>query len=189
MQPLYVILRFVQSVCRHWGTLMTGGLLWALLLVYTHYIGHDVPHWMFWAVTVFFGVAAFFLAWRDEWTARDHAERRVAELENKLKPKLAFVLQDNCCRFARTMMIGVGNEGSKTVRNASVYVTIPNLGVTDKVLSWAAQSRQETLDIHPSHHHHTAYFASVGDVGNKFYFQFAYGNLEVSSGTYPRRCG
>lgn len=82
------------------------------------------------------------------------------------------------------MMIGVGNEGSKTVHDASVYVNVPSLGIADKVLKWAAPDQPEKFDIHPSGHHHTGYFASVGDVGGKFYFQFGYGNLEVSAGTY-----
>ena len=184
MQAFKLIPHFIQSVCSHWGTLMTGGIVWAGLLVYTRYTGHDVPPYVFWGVTVLFGVAAFFLAWKDESMARDRAALRVAELEDQLKPKLAFVLRDGCCRFAATMMIGVGNEGSKTVHDASVYVDIPSLGITDKVLKWATPERPEKFDLHPSGHHHTDHFASVGDVGDKFYFQFGYGNLEVPPGTY-----
>ena len=29
--------RFVRAVVKHWGTLMTGGAVWALLLVYERY--------------------------------------------------------------------------------------------------------------------------------------------------------
>ena len=29
--------RFVRAIVKHWGTLMTGGAVWALLLVYERY--------------------------------------------------------------------------------------------------------------------------------------------------------
>jgi hypothetical protein len=182
--PFHLIWRFVRSVGSHWGALKTGGIVWAVLLVYTFSTKHDVPPFGFWGVTALAIVAAVFLAWKDQWDERERLALRVVELEKRLRPKLKFVLVENCCRYAATMLIGVGNEGTKSVRNASVYVDIPSLGITNRVLRWLGPSHPETLDIHPGGHHHTDHFASVGDVGEKFYLQFGYGNFEATPVTY-----
>jgi hypothetical protein len=59
------ILEFIVTVSRHWGRLMTGGFIVAVVGVYEHLTGRGIFGWPLWSAITVALFISFFLAWRD----------------------------------------------------------------------------------------------------------------------------
>jgi hypothetical protein len=122
-----------------------------------------------------------------ERTGKEALAGSVRALQEELKPRLEFVVENCCHPTGPGMLVGVANPSMRTTHKALVYATIPQLGVVDRVLQWSGMARDESFDIHHAplpRHHHTNSFASVGDRPGEFFFHFAYGHEQVATGTY-----
>jgi hypothetical protein len=112
------------------------------------------------------------------------------ELEDVLKPRGEIVLINDCCVKSGMglVAIGVAAKPSKSLLAASVYADIASVGYQNRVLAWAnpRPDPEKAIDIHPGQHHHTQWFAVVGDPpGNRFHFSLGYESpQEVSAGRY-----
>ena len=71
------ILQFLESVFKHWGALLTGGVLIAILSIYQG-TGHSVSPWLYGVGALVAFLPAAFLAWNKQ---RDRAETS----ENQLR--------------------------------------------------------------------------------------------------------
>jgi hypothetical protein len=81
----------------------------------------------------------------------------------------------------------VEHSNLKSLRTASVYVDIPALGLTNRVLAWAhpTPDPERTVDIHHGRHHHTEPIAAVGPTSGLFYLRVGYGQpVTVGPGRY-----
>jgi hypothetical protein len=72
---------FITSVCRHWSSLVTGGIFIALLSIYQG-TGHTVSSWFFTVIGVVALLFACFRAWDEQY------ERAEAETARNAKPEL-----------------------------------------------------------------------------------------------------
>ena len=76
------LIEFWRAVVGYWGSLLTGGIVIALLWLYEHYKGQSVP-WR--AIAVIAGLAllvAVFLSWREQyrgWIAERQYRSRAAD--------------------------------------------------------------------------------------------------------------
>lgn len=177
---------FIHALGGRWFTAMSGPLSvpFAFLALFLGNTGLKV---LFGVLAVTCAVFSSYWVWRQERQRANSSAKRVEQLEERMTPRLIFVLRDGCCRRASGILtIGVGNENPRTVEDASVYVAIPRLQVNDRVLPWASPDErpQETLSVHQGGHHHTGVFASVGDLPGQFFFHFAYGHVSVEPGEY-----
>jgi hypothetical protein len=83
-----MILRFVGAVFGHWVSLMTGGAIALALVLYERITGGEVALSIYWAIAAFTVLAATFMAWRDEYVARDAAQKRLDEREKRRTVRL-----------------------------------------------------------------------------------------------------
>lgn len=58
-------LKFIVAVARHWGVLVTGGVLIGVVSLWQN-TGHLVPHYVSWSIAVIGLVIAFYRTWREE---------------------------------------------------------------------------------------------------------------------------
>jgi hypothetical protein len=58
-------LKFIVAVARHWGALVTGGVLIGIVSLWQN-TGHVVPHYVSWSIAVIGLVIAFYRTWREE---------------------------------------------------------------------------------------------------------------------------
>jgi hypothetical protein len=58
-------LSYLNSVRKHWGTLVTSGAGIGVLGIWQS-TGHFVPHWVYWSVGCIGLVVAFYKTWPDE---------------------------------------------------------------------------------------------------------------------------
>jgi hypothetical protein len=175
---------FIRALLRRWQAYMTGGLVIALVALWEHYARKSVAGSLFgWGAIGFLAVAVF-LTWRAEHRTAKSANQQMMDFQ---KARPIFVMRE-CCRSNPSLaIIGVANLNPKTVRNALVYIDIAALQITDRVLAWAGQEADEGLDLHQgpiSRHHHTFWFASVGDNAGQYFVHTAYGNHQVEAGKY-----
>jgi hypothetical protein len=89
--------QFAWAVATHWGGFMTGGLLWAGVLIYERYYGRNIPSLAFYGVAIVLIVRSFFQAWRDE---KRRADRVVGE-RDALKAKVDRRQEDRDAAAAR----------------------------------------------------------------------------------------
>jgi len=71
--------QFLIAVVRHWGALVTGGVVIGLLWLWQG-TGHTVKPWVFWLVAVVALFIASFKAWNDQFNAREAAEKTIQKL-------------------------------------------------------------------------------------------------------------
>jgi hypothetical protein len=60
------IWEFIVAVARQWSTIVTGGFIAALILLYEHKTGEPIAGRLFWIAVITSLVIAVFLAWRKE---------------------------------------------------------------------------------------------------------------------------
>ncbi len=147
-----------------------------------------------WLKTLFALLAITCAAFACYWVWRHERQRKLAlfegveQLEERLKPKLVFVMQECCRRHWSLGVVGVANPNPVTVEDARVYVSIPELQIDDRVVNWAGMGADENLDIHQaplSRHHHTSCFVSAGDSPGQFFLHPAYGPAQtIEAGRY-----
>ena len=117
------------------------------------------------------GGFACYWVWREERLVR-------TSLQDRLKPRLVFVIEECCRRQATLARVGVANTSPVSVEDARVYITIPSLQIDDRVLTWAGMKPDEGWNLHPgprSSHAHTAPFVLAGDQPGRFFIQLGYG--------------
>lgn len=59
---MWLPLKFLAAVLRHWGVIVTGGVVIGLLSIWQN-TGHVVGHWVYWLVAVIGLVIAFYRTW------------------------------------------------------------------------------------------------------------------------------
>ncbi len=74
--------KFIAAVVRHWGSLLTGGVIIATLQA-AEWLGLPVPRWTYLVVIGFALLSAFFLSWSEQVTRVEQAEKRNLELEGR----------------------------------------------------------------------------------------------------------
>ena len=60
------IWEFIVAIARQWSTIVTGGFIAALILLYEHKTGEPIAGRLFWIAVITSLVVAVFLAWRKE---------------------------------------------------------------------------------------------------------------------------
>jgi hypothetical protein len=75
---------FLWSVIDHWGSLMTGGIIIAIIVVIEHYLGKSLTWGIFLAVALLFFTYASYLAWDDEHTKLRNTEQQLATEREQL---------------------------------------------------------------------------------------------------------
>ena len=89
-QTLRELAVFISASVRHWGVLVTGGVLVASVVVYEHVTGRAISGSFFWGAIGASLFAAFFLAWRDErrklqiLEAQINAAEKIKQIGDKL---------------------------------------------------------------------------------------------------------
>ncbi|MGO9008975.1 MAG: hypothetical protein ACLQPN_02645 [Bryobacteraceae bacterium] len=73
---------FCVAVSRHWGSLVTGGVIIGALGIWQG-TGHSVHSWVYTVVAGCGFVIAFFKAWSDQSDRAERAERRIVELQGR----------------------------------------------------------------------------------------------------------
>ena len=73
-----LLVLFLWSVIDHWGSLMTGGIIIAIIVVIEHYLGKSLTWGRFLAVALLFFTYASYLAWDDEHTKLRNTEQQLA---------------------------------------------------------------------------------------------------------------
>jgi len=84
-------LEFIVAVLRQWGTLVTGGFIVGLIVLYEHASGRQIAGWVFWIAVIISLLVAFFLVWRKErlmverlsrgGEVRDHLSRSLTAID------------------------------------------------------------------------------------------------------------
>jgi hypothetical protein len=95
IQNMRRLLEFTIAVVRHWGALVTGGVLIGALGTWQS-TGHTVKPWVYWLVAIVALFVAFFRAWKDK------AEQLDGASANKTKPIGSSEWRDLADRFAKT---------------------------------------------------------------------------------------
>jgi hypothetical protein len=80
---------FVKAVWDHWVMVLTGGVASVAALLHAQYGPDRIPNWIFWSIAGVFLLVAFFLAWRNEHSARLKAEHHTPSLDYEAIEKLA----------------------------------------------------------------------------------------------------
>lgn len=86
--------QFVRALGRHWITLMGGGAITVALGVFERLSGRNVPLWIYVVIILSFIFWACYLAWRDRKRSETGLSTRVAELEERARPKLEILYND-----------------------------------------------------------------------------------------------
>jgi hypothetical protein len=84
------IVAFCKAVARHWGSLVTGGIVIGALAVWQG-TGHRVAPGVFWVIASCALLLSFFLAWKDQVIRAERAEAALESLSaERLRATLAF---------------------------------------------------------------------------------------------------
>jgi hypothetical protein len=85
--------RFLVATVNHWVTLVTGGIVTALVFLYTKWRNQDLEPGSYLSLLGIFVVIASFLAWRDQY-------RKGQRLEKALAKRFEAVMDEDCptCR-------------------------------------------------------------------------------------------
>jgi hypothetical protein len=73
--------RFLVSVAKHWGSLVTGGIIIGIISIWQN-TGHAVQAWVYWLVAIVAFIVACYKAWSQQ---VEEVESLRAELENPSK--------------------------------------------------------------------------------------------------------
>lgn len=82
---------FIKAIGSHWVTLMNGCLVTVALNVFERLSGRNVPLWVYVAALIGFVFWGCCLAWRDRKRSEARLGKRIAELEESVRPKLEIL--------------------------------------------------------------------------------------------------
>ena len=73
---------FLRAVIRHWSSLVTGGVVIALMTVWQG-TGHKIPPALYWVIAAAALFVACFKAWEEERSAKESALRQIASAQSQ----------------------------------------------------------------------------------------------------------
>lgn len=84
-------LKFITAVLKHWGVIVTGGIVIGLLSLWQN-TGHGVPPGVYWAVAVVGLLTAFYRTWLDQYkqVVKLTSERQVDAAKQRTEVRLAL---------------------------------------------------------------------------------------------------
>lgn len=82
---------FIKAIGSHWVTLMSGGLVTVALGVFAGLSGRNVPRWVYVTELIGFVFWGCYLAWRDRKRNEARLGEKIAELEERVRPKLEIL--------------------------------------------------------------------------------------------------
>jgi hypothetical protein len=125
------VLEWLWAWLRQWQVLVTGGTITAILAVIQYYREKSISWHLTKWVLLFFVLAAFFLAWREErhkaLALNEELKNKTTEFEKRFKPQLE-------CRFDQWTFFEVSNKPGKAF--LIIQIALKNEGAPSFVEGW-----------------------------------------------------